>query len=522
MKARNIFAWNSLISGYSFNGQFEDALKLFNMIENHGIKPDLITYNGLVYGYSMWGRSKEALAMIHQIKVSGLTPNVVTWTALISGCTQKGNFKDAIEFSRQMLEEESIKPNSATISSLLRAWSGLSLLQKGKEIHCLGIRNDHLEDAYVATALVDMYSKCGSLESAYEVFQKIQDTTLGSWNCMIMGFAIYSWGKEAIALFNEMQEAGFQPDAIFFTALLSLCKNSGLIDQGWKYFDSMKVDCNISPTIEHYSCMVDLLGRSGYLDEAWDFIEKMPTEPDALVWGALLGSCKSHENLELAQIAAKNLFKLEPQSPANYVLVMNLYAILNRWEDLEQIRDLMGVRGVKGGQVWSWIQINQTVHHFSARGKPHPDEGDIYFELYQLISEMKNSGYIPDVKCVNQNIDCVEKEKVLLSHTEKLAITYGLLKTQSQAPLRMVFNSTTSEKENVLATTPDDDDDGDGEGYEDDWNGEADEMPPDFDEDGENANIGFGKSTKRVDNVTKNEEKVLLPAFSDGRPGERW
>ncbi|GFY97452.1 pentatricopeptide (PPR) repeat-containing protein [Actinidia rufa] len=363
MKNRHIFAWNSLISGYSFKGQFEDAIKLLNRMENEGIKPDLVTYNSLVSGYSMWGWNEKALTMIHRIKVSGLTPNVVTWTALISGCAQKGNFRDALEFSIRM-QKDGIKPNSVTMASLLQACAGMSSLQKGKEIHCLGIRNELAEDPFAATALIDIR------------------------------------GKEAISLFNEMQEAGIKPDSITFTALLSACKHSGLIDEGWKYFDSMKVDYNIFPTIEHYSCMVDLLGRAGYLDEAWDFVQTMPIEPDSTVWGALLGSCRVHKNLELAEIAAKNLFKLEPHNPANYVLMMNLYATLNRWEELEDMRELLEVKVGKNRE-----------------------------------------GYIPDVKCVFQSVDRVEKEKVLLTHTEKLAIMYGLLKMGSSAPIRVIKNT---------------------------------------------------------------------------------
>ncbi|XP_059651261.1 pentatricopeptide repeat-containing protein At4g01030, mitochondrial [Cornus florida] len=440
MKNRNIFAWNSLISGYAFKGRFDEAVTLLHQMEKERIKPDLVTYNGLVSGYSMSNHSKEALAMIRQIKSSGLIPNVVSWTALISGCSQKGNYKDALKFSIQM-QQEGIKPNSATIASLLRACAGLSFLQKGKEIHCLTIRNGFSEDAFVATALIDMYSKCGSLKNAHKVFQNIQNKTSASWNCMIMGFAINSLGREAISIFDEMREVGIQPDAITFTALLSSCKHSGLIDEGWKYFDSMKAGYGIIPTIEHCSCMVDLLGRAGYLDEAWDFIQSMPMEPDATVWGALLRSCQIHGNLELAEIAAKNLFKLEPYNPANYVLMMNLYTILNRWEDVEHIKDSMDVIGVKPGHEWSWIQINQIVHVFCAVGKPHPEEAEIFFELYQLISEMKKLGYLPDVKRVYQNVDDVEKEKLLLAHTEKLAIAYGLIKTKGSAPIRVIKNT---------------------------------------------------------------------------------
>ncbi|KAF3439882.1 hypothetical protein FNV43_RR18160 [Rhamnella rubrinervis] len=440
MKNRNVFAWNSLISGFSFKGLFEDAEKLIHCMDSEGIKPDMVTWNGLVSGYSIWGRNKEALSVIDRIKSSGLRPNVVSWTALISGCSKNENHTDALKFFVKM-QEEGMKANSATISSLLRACASLSLLRKGEEIHCLSIRNGFIEDIFVATALIDMYSKAGYFRGAHEVFRKTENKTLASWNCMIMGFAVYGFGKEAISLFDEMCEAGVQPDAITFTALLSGCKNSGLVGEGWKFFDTMKRDYNINPTIEHYSCMVDLLGRAGYLDEAWDFIQMMPLEPDATVWGALLGSSRSHRNLEFAEIAAKHLLELEPYNSGNYVMMINLYAISNRWEDVERLKSLMASRGVRIRQVWSWIQIDQTIHMFSAEGKSHPEEGEIYFELYQLVSEMKKLGYVPDINCVHQNIDEVEKEKVLLSHTEKLAITYGLMNVKRGAPIRVIKNT---------------------------------------------------------------------------------
>lgn len=440
MKKRNIFAWNSLISGYSFKGNFERAVSLLNQMREAGIKPDIVTYNSMISGYSMAGCIKEALVMIRDIKTLGLNPNVVSWTALISGCSQQGYHKDALEFCIQM-QHESIKPNSTTILSLLQACTGISSLQKGREIHSFSIKTGYVEEEFVKTALIDMYSKCGSLMNAYNVFQKVESKTLASWNPMIMGLAIFGRGKEAISLFQKMQDEKIQPDDITFTALLSSCKHSGLINEGWKYFDSIKSDYGIVPKIEHYSCMVDLLGRAGYLDEAWDFIETMPIEPDNTIWGTLLGSCQVHYNLELGELSANKLFELEPHNPVNYILMMNIYAASNRWDDVDRIKDLMDGRGVRIGHVWSQLQINQTVHVFSAVGKPHPDEGDIYFELYQIISEMKYLGYVPDTNCVQQKINEVEKQKVLLAHTEKLAITYGLIKLKNKAPIRVIKNT---------------------------------------------------------------------------------
>lgn len=440
MKNRNIVAWNLLISGYSTRGRIEDTRKLLSLMEEEGVKPDLVTWNSLVSGYSVSGHSKEALDTIYLMKESGFLPDVVSWTSLISGSSKNEKYIQSFKFFNQM-QQEGIKPNSATLSTLLRTCGSLGLLQMGEKIHSLSVKNGFLEDVYVTTALIDMYSKSGNLEKAYQVFLNSANKTLVTWNCMIMGLAIHSQGKKAISLFHEMSGVGVEPDDITFTALLSACKNSGLIDEGWKYFDSMSSDYNITPTVEHYSCMVDLLGKAGYLDEAWDFIQTMPLEPDATIWGAFLSSCQNYKNIEFAEIAANRLFQLEPYNSSNYVLMMSLYAMSSRWDDVENVRDKMADAGVKNGPVWSWIQINDKIHMFNADGKLHPDTGEIYFELFHLVSEMKKLGYTPDTRCVYQNIEEVEKEKILMSHTEKLAITYGLMKTESSVPIWVIKNT---------------------------------------------------------------------------------
>ncbi|KAL1198099.1 Pentatricopeptide repeat-containing protein [Cardamine amara subsp. amara] len=258
---------------------------------------------------------------------------------------------------------------------------------------------------------------------------------------MIMGLAMFGRGEEGIAVFNAMLEAGMEPDAITFTSVLSVCKNSGLVKEGWKYFDLMRSHYGVIPTIEHCSCMVDMLGRSGYLDEAWDFIQTMSLKPDATIWGAFLSACKIHRDLKLAEVAWKRLKVLEPQNSANYMMMINLYRNLNRWEDVEHTRDLMRNHRVRVQDLWTWIQIDHRVLVFYADGKAHADEGEIYFELYKLVSEMKKSGYAPDTSIIHQDVSDSEKEKLLMGHTEKLAMTYGLIKKKGTAPIRVVKNT---------------------------------------------------------------------------------
>ncbi|VVB06874.1 unnamed protein product [Arabis nemorensis] len=440
MDEKNIVAWNSLVSGLSYAGLLKDAEALMSRMEKEGIKPDDVTWNSLVFGYATLGKTEKALTVIGKMKKNGVAPTVVSWTAILSGCTKNGNFRNALKVFIKM-QEEGVCPNSATISSLLSVLGCLSLLYSGKEVHSFCLKNNLIRDAYVATALVDMYTKSGDLRSASEVFWGIENKPLASWNCMIMGYAMFGQGEEGIAVFNRMLEAGMESDAITFTSVLSVCKNSGLVREGWKYFDLMRSHYGVIPTLEHCSCMVDMLGRSGYLDEAWDFIQTMPLKPDATIWGAFLSSCKIHRDLELAEVAWKRLQVLEPHNSANYMTMINLYSNLNRWEDVDHIRGSMRNHRVRIQNLWSRIQIDQTVHIFYAEGKAHPDEGEIYFELYKLVSEMKKSGYVPDTSCIHLNVSESEKEKLLMGHTEKLAITYGLIKKKGLAPIRVFKNT---------------------------------------------------------------------------------
>ncbi|KAH7651587.1 Tetratricopeptide-like helical domain-containing protein [Dioscorea alata] len=440
MKHRNVYAWNSLISGFAHGGFIDESLELLKQMEREGVQPDLTTWNGLIDGYTIKGMSKQASRLIHQLKTIGIRPNVVSWTSIISGCCQNAHYEDSLYYFKEM-QNDGIEPNSVTLASILRACAALAFLKKGTELHCFALRKGINCDTFVTTGLIDMYCKSGSLVAAQRVFENMSNKTLASWNAMIMGFAAHGLWKEATSLFDKMCEAGVEPDGISFTAVLSACRHSGLTSEGWKYFDNMRNTYNVIPTVEHYACMVDHLARGGYLDEAWDFIRDMPLEPDASVWGALLGACRNHRNVEIAEIAAKHLFKLEPYNPANYLLMMSIYAYENRWRDVEIMRDAMNAAGVKSRAGWSWIQIGQSVHVFQVEGKLHPEISEIYFELYQLASEMKSLGYVPDISCIIHNVDETEKEKLLMSHTEKLAITYGLINTERDTTIRVITNT---------------------------------------------------------------------------------
>lgn len=158
-----------------------------------------------------------------------------------------------------------------------------------------------------------MYAKCGNIYLAKDVFNRLPHATVVSWSSIIGACASHGHGDDALKLFSQMKERGITPNSFTFTAVLTACRHSGLVEEGRKHFESMTKEDSIVPGLEQCACMVDLLGRAGCLKEAYEFIERMPVEPDASVWGALLGACRKHIDVEQAELVADRLFQLDPK-----------------------------------------------------------------------------------------------------------------------------------------------------------------------------------------------------------------
>jgi len=289
--------------------------------------------------------------------------NMVSWNAMIAGLARNGYCDEALKVFRQM-KLTSARPDLDTFASTLSACAKLAALEHGREVHEEIVRSGFHSDVFVETALVDMYGKCGSIEDARKVFDKMCSKNRVSWNVMILVYAMHGYGKDALRHFEQMQLLGMKPDQATFVGVLFACCHAGLVDDGRQYFELMKQYYHITPTVDHYCCMVDLLGRSGYLDEARDLIDKMPIKPDAAVWVSLLGACRVHTNLELGEHVAKLLFLSDFESSAPYVLLSNLYAAAGRWDDIEKVRKMMTARKVKKNPGCSWVGINSKVHTF--------------------------------------------------------------------------------------------------------------------------------------------------------------
>jgi pentatricopeptide repeat protein len=394
MSRRNVVSWNAMISGCAQNGHAKDALILFCQMQLAGVEPNSSTIASILSACANLAALQQGKEIHHYLIKRGFELDVFVGSSLIdmyakSKCLESAcqlfdemPAKDVVPLNALMagyienkhatealklfceLQLEGVVPDLVTIVIALSACAKLAAVQLGKQIHDYIIRNGLDSAIFIMNALIDMYTKSGSIELAGHVFDKMPERDLVSWNAMIVGYGKYGYGKESLAHFYQMQQAKIKPDNVTFTGVLNACSHAGLVDEGWQYFHCMTQNYQITPVMEHYSCMVDLLGRAGHLGEAYYFIQMMPLEPSADVWGALLGACRNYCNIDLGEHVANHLFELEPKNAGNYALLSNMYAKAGRWDDVAKVRTMMKDRGLIKRPGCSWIEVNTKNHVF--------------------------------------------------------------------------------------------------------------------------------------------------------------
>ncbi|PIA39756.1 hypothetical protein AQUCO_02600309v1 [Aquilegia coerulea] len=391
------FVCTAFINMYGNCGDVAYAVNLFESMDSK----DMVSWNTII---SVLAKNKfvnEASKTFYEMKKAGVAGNIITWTTMVSGYAHNGLVDESLNHFRK-LQLEGLRPNSITIASILPACAQSATLSHGKSIHGYTVRNGlDDEDLMVTNALVDMYFKCGCLKYAEQLFSRLPQRDVVSWNTMIQGFAVYGNAKAALALFDQMLCAGEIPDSVTFIGVLSACSHAGLVSEGWKQFNSMESKYGIIPSGKHYSCMVDILGRGGQFKDVRDFIVQMPLQPTASLWGALLSACKTHGNVEMAEYAANCLIELQPDNPGNYVVLSNIYAKAGRWNDVDRVRKLMTARGVKKSPGGSWIEIGNNIYTFAVDNLPKQEMEEVYTSLLDLAAIMVEEGYVPDVNTIS-------------------------------------------------------------------------------------------------------------------------
>lgn len=420
MERRDVFSWSSLIAGCSQNGEHGDSLGLFAEMVGSGIKPSSVTIASVLPSLSklkLIERGKE----IHGYAVrNGCESDVFVASAVVDLYCKCGRIKDAEPIFGSMLEKDigignsmitgyaanghadsaldtlgrvvarGVRPDTATIVTVLPLCNRFAMLRQGKELHGYAVRSGLGSEVAVNNSLLDMYCKCGRLELGEKVFEQMKERDTVTYNTVIAAFGMHGSGDRAVSFFDRMEDAGIEPDKVTFVALLSACSHAGLVDRGLFFYNSMVDDYGVVPDMEHYSCVVDLYGRGGRLDDAWDFIRKMAVEPGVDVLGSLLGACRVHKRMDLAERISCWLFEKDLEDPGYHVLLANIYADAGRWSDARKVRAMLKGKGMAKKPGNSWVQVGGRVHSFLARDGSHPEFGKIRETIHILLFEMKN------------------------------------------------------------------------------------------------------------------------------------
>ncbi|KAF9619204.1 hypothetical protein IFM89_005758 [Coptis chinensis] len=467
----NSYFWNTIIRAYAKSTEPEQALHLFLSMQHKDHKPDKFTYpfilkscaclrkvdegkqfhalvyktglqsdryiqNSLIHMYCYCGESDCATRVFEQMS----NKDVVTWTSIIDGCVDDNRSTEALKLFGRM-QEEGIEPNDATVVSVLRACADVGALDTGRKVHQI-VAQKRISKANVGTALVDMYSKCGCIDSALQVFETIEQKDAYAWTAMISGLASHGMSEKAINFFEQMVELNVKPDVRTITAVLSACRNSAWVQQGYSYFNNMEKRFGIRPTIQHYGCMVDLLARVGHLKEAELFIKRMPIEPDSVVWRNLIWACKMHGDHDRGDrlMNQNQLLQMDSSDSGSYVLYGNVYASNGNWCEKAKVRELINKKGLTKPKGSSRIEVKGIIHKFFAGDTEHPQAENIYKKLDEIADQLSTVGYQPKISEVMLDIEDEEKAFQLHHHSEKLAVAFALISTKIDTRIHIVKN----------------------------------------------------------------------------------
>ncbi|KAM0947566.1 putative tetratricopeptide-like helical domain superfamily, DYW domain-containing protein [Dioscorea sansibarensis] len=463
MPKRNVISWTSMISGYVHNSHVDVARKLFEVMPER----NEVSWTVMLTGYTQAGRIDEAFEFFKRMPeksviacnamILGLGQNGMviearkvfdqmmerddgTWSAMIKVYERSGFDLEALDTFR-LMQKAGVCPNYPSIISILAVCASMAILDHGRQVHEVMVRYCYDADVFAVSALITMYVRCGNLAKAKKVFDMFDSKDVAMWNSMITGYAQHGLGEEALGVYYDMREIGMVPDGITFIGVLSACGYTGMVNEGKEIFESMGSVSLVEPKAEHYACMVDLLGRAGHVDEAFDMVKNMPVEADAVVWGALMGACRMHMHLDVAEIAAKKLLCLEPRNAGPYILLSNIYASKGRWEDVAELRKVMSARNVSKSPGCSWVEVDKKVHMFTLGDLlGHPEHVIIIGMLGKLDRLLKEAGYCPDGSFVLHDVDEEQKMHNLRYHSERQAVAFGLLKIPEGVPIRIMKN----------------------------------------------------------------------------------
>eukprot|EP01018_Ginkgo_biloba_P002504 Gb_20571 [translate_table: standard] len=405
MPKRDVCSWTMMIAAYSRHGFAEEALTLFHQMQRTGIQPNQFTFASVLPACADLAALEQGMAIHEEIMRYGFQSdvfvenalmdmyakcgsiqkarnlfdnmypgNVVSWNTMIAGYAQNGQSLETLKLFRRM-QLAGVKPNPKTLASVLPVCANLAGIEQGKEIHEEIIRSGYQADVFLQNALVDMYSKCGSIEKARNIFDKMPERDVVSWTAMIAGYSQNGYIDEALTLFQRMPE----PDVVSWTAMIAAYTQKGFVDKALKLFNEIP-----QRDVASWTAMIAGYSQNGQGMEALKLFREMQlagVKPESKTFASVLPACANLAALEQGMEIHQEIIRRGFQSDVSVVnALLDMYAKCGSAEKARNLFDKMHQRNTIS---WTSMIAGYGMH---GRGK----------EALKLFEEMQHSGMKPD------------------------------------------------------------------------------------------------------------------------------
>lgn len=283
------YVLSSLVVAYERNGLINEVLSFVQVFNNplHVIPSNIIA--GIYNRTGLYNETMKLLSLQER-------PDVVSWNIAISACARSNNYNEVFELFKRM-HSAHVHPDKYTFVTGLCACTKICSLDLGSSFHGLIVKTNSC-DTFVGNVLIDMYGKCGKIESSVKVFEEITDRNVITWTALISALGLNGYARDAVKIFNNMVLIRFKPDTLALRAVLSSCRYGGLVSEGMEIFKQMGTIYGIQPEHDHYHCIIDLLAKNGQIKEAEEVMARIPFPPNANIWRSFLEGYKRQEILQ--------------------------------------------------------------------------------------------------------------------------------------------------------------------------------------------------------------------------------
>jgi pentatricopeptide repeat protein len=323
----NSFTFVQVLNACSSSQALEKGRCVHKQIIQGGFESDVFMGNSLIDMYAKCGSIQDAQLVFNRMT----TRNVVSWNSMILGHVKCGQGLQALKLSQQM-QVEGVQPDPVTFVGLLNACASITAHEEGRCVHEQITQSGCEFDVFVGTSLIDMYTKCGGIEDAQRVFNRMATCNVVSWNAMILGLVKCGQAHRTLGLSGQIQREGVQPDSVTFVGMLNACATLGALEEG-RHIHEQSVQNGCESDIFVGSSLFDMYAKCGVTEDAQRVFKWMKT-CNVVSWNAMiLGHVKHGHGQRALELSQQMHHEGVEADPGTFVGVLNACASVGALEE---------------------------------------------------------------------------------------------------------------------------------------------------------------------------------------------